>query len=825
MKFCYDDQEIYIMMKTLKYAARFLIRAKLYTLINLLGLAFSLACCIILMRYLHREWTVDTHCIRPNEIVTIIYKSGEFQAPFSQQHLIRFHPDLKEKLIPDEQIIASCEFVTLPDIDFMSHETSYNLDLLAVDSTYFHFFEYPLVEGELRLNTPQDAILTKACAQHLFGKESAVGKVLKVFGKDITIRGIIDQPACKTILNFDILTSYQLTDWSRVGGSWLRIIPKQTDLDAINAKINVFGSVKPDQFRNNTNVRNEYIHWRDIYYDQWTEDTATLKLGNRTYERMLIGVILVLLFIGMVNFINLYMVHTMKRQKEYGIKKIFGLQGFPLFLQVWLENVLLSVSALLVAWLLVEITVPICERLMNEPMKGYNLFDLQLSLSFLVVFPLITSIYPFIKHNYRLPIISLRSVSGNRESIVVRMSFLFLQYAITLILLIVAIYFNRHLNFLQSTPMGFRSEGILYAQLVNESQFYHGIPQEAFKERGEMIKKHISFYEQKLNECPFIEKWTPCRSESILHSQSQSDIFNDKNESHTLFLRFIEKNFFDIHDLKIIDGELPDSEKIRLDQNIVLNETAMKLFGYKEVHEAFIRSKEALWFSFNTETQETVQGGLESMPVQAVVSDFYSGHVSEGVKPILFIVNKEGVSEKMQGSVAITAQKGKEKETVDYLKQMVKDATGSDEFVYSWLQDEVDALYEDDHRLTIIYNIFALVGIMVCCLGLFGISLFDIRRRYREIGIRKVNGARMKDLYKLLFRKYMVVIGIAFVVGTPIAYYLIHQYTADFVVKAPIGIGIFLFALLIVSLISLGTLFWQVRKAANINPADVVKSE
>ena len=239
------------------------------------------------------------------------------------------------------------------------------------------------------------------------------------------------------------------------------------------------------------------------------------------------------------------------------------------------------------------------------------------------------------------------------------------------------------------------------------------------------------------------------------------------------------------------------------------------------MEEAFIRSKEALWFSYNTETQETVLGGIEPMPVQAVVSDFYSGHVSEGVKPILFIVNNE----RMEGSVAITVQKGKEKETIDYLKQMVKEATGSDEFVYSWLQDEVDALYEDDHRLTIIYNIFALVGIMVCCLGLFGISLFDIRRRYREIGIRKVNGARMKDLYKLLFRKYMVVIGIAFVVATPIAYYLIHQYTADFVVKAPIGIGIFIIALLIVTIISLGTLFWQVRKAANINPADVVKSE
>ena len=162
-------------MKTLTYAIRFLTRSKAYTLINLLGLAFSLACCIILMRYLHREWTVDSHCIRPDEVVTLIIKNGDFQYPMSQENALLFYPDLKEgeKLIPEDRIIESCEFVTLPDIDFQHNGTSYNLDLLAVDSTYFHFFEYPLVEGELRLHTPQDAILTKACAQRLFGKESA----------------------------------------------------------------------------------------------------------------------------------------------------------------------------------------------------------------------------------------------------------------------------------------------------------------------------------------------------------------------------------------------------------------------------------------------------------------------------------------------------------------------------------------------------------------------------------------------------------------------------------------------------------------------------
>ena len=449
-------------------------------------------------------------------------------------------------------------------------------------------------------------------------------------------------------------------------------------------------------------------------------------------------------------------------------------------------------------------------------MKGYNLFDLQLSLTFLAVFPMVTSLYPFIKHNYLSPITSLRSVSGSRESIVVRMSFLFLQYAITLTLLIVAVYFNKHLHFLQDTPTGFRSEGILYAQLVNRNQEEFDL----YRRRNleELWKKQVSFYEQKLNECPFIEKWTSNRSESILHSQSQYEVFNDKDESHQLLIRFIGKNFFGVHDLNFIDGSLPESD---FSHKVVLNETAMKLFGYQKAEEAFVRTEKPLWFTYNPKTKEHFQGGIELMSVEAVVPDYYSGHISEGIKPILFLVSDEN----MNGNVALTVQKGKEKEVIDYLGNMVKEMTGNSDFVYSWLQDEVDTLYDDDRRLTVIYNIFALVGILVCCLGLFGISLFDIHRRYREIAIRKAHGAGMKDLYQLLFKKYLAVLGASFVVAVPIAYYLIHQYTADFVVKAPIGIGIFVLALLLVAIISMGTLYWQIRKAANIDPATVMKTE
>ena len=137
----------------------------------------------------------------------------------------------------------------------------------------------------------------------------------------------------------------------------------------------------------------------------------------------------------------------------------------------------------------------------------------------------------------------------------------------------------------------------------------------------------------------------------------------------------------------------------------------------------------------------------------------------------------------------------------------------------------MQALYRQDRQVAHIYIVFALVAIAVSCLGLFGLSLFDVRQRYREIGIRKVNGAQLKDIYRLLFRKYMFLLLVSFTVSIPVAVAVIIRYTENFAVKAPLGVGIFLWSFLLVSVISLGTLFWQINRAARINPADVIKRE
>ena len=207
-----------------------------------------------------------------------------------------------------------------------------------------------------------------------------------------------------------------------------RVLPG-VDLDEINQVSNVF---KKD--KNGNSIRWKFIPWEDFYWENAIghddDYDSIMQFGNHTHLYILSGVAILLLLVGILNFINIYMVFMMKRSKEYGVKKVFGLQRLPLFLQIWLENQLLAVVALLTAWLLVEASQIPVSQLMGERI-GYSAFDWQISLGFLVLLPLVTSVYPYIKYNYLSPIASIRSIASNRQSITIRMAFLFLQYIIT----------------------------------------------------------------------------------------------------------------------------------------------------------------------------------------------------------------------------------------------------------------------------------------------------------------------------------------------------------------------------------------------------------
>ena len=789
-------------MKTLKYAWRFLMRSKSYTIINLLGLACSLACSIILMRYIHRELTVDTHCI-DREHVYAICTNTEGNRGLSG--LKQYNYDTIS--IDNRFVEAMTTYIPLEKDYVISGTNRIPARCLVTDSVFFQLFHYPIVQGKLSLTTPQSALLTEKYARKIFGNENPIGKILRYSnGKDITIEGIVGEPECKTTINFDIILSSKLSQhWERMNTELYRFLPG-TDINAINKTGSVPRYINDPEYDTRTHTFS-LISVKDIYWDgSLTDREPTMFLsGNRSHLIILSGVCLLLLLTGILNFINLYLVALLRRGKEYGLKKVFGVCGRTLFANIWIENTLLVLSALLVSWLIIEIMSAPTEYLFDTHFS-YTAFDGWLSASILLLLPVITSIYPYIKYNYTSPILSIRSIGAQSHSKHFRMFFLGAQYIITFLLVVLSLYFNRQLGMLLSTEPGFRTKNIMNVNLVYESKDFSSYTYESMQQRRQRVMQ----LDNELNACPFIELYEPSY-ENILTPTFGTNYLNNKGEKVFLNIHYATPAFFKLYDIKVIEGEIPDINKEDRRTVFVVNKAALKALGYTSINGVGVIE----------ENQKKANANASLQPIVAVVEDYFEGHLTSGIKPTIYPVGARFSGDLYQ--IAYTP--GKKKEVIDFLRNLEYKLYGSEDFEYTFLEDDIKAMYTQDRQTATIYSIFAGMAIIISSLGLLGISLFDIRQRYREIAIRKVNGASAKDLYRLLFRKYITVLIIAFVIAIPLACYLINTYTQDFAVRAPVSIDIFIISLLLVIIISLGTLAYQIQKAAYINPTQIMKTE
>ena len=789
-------------MKTLKYAWRFLMRSKSYTIINLLGLAFSLACSIILMRYIHRELTVDTHCI-DREHVYAICTNTEGNRGLSG--LKQYNYDTIS--IDNRFVEAMTTYIPLEKDYVISGTNRIPARCLVTDSVFFQLFHYPIVQGKLSLTTPQSALLTEKYARKIFGNENPIGKVLRYSnGKDITVEGIVGEPECKTTINFDIILSSKLSQhWERMNTELYRFLPG-TDINAINKTGSVPRYINDPKYDTRTHTFS-LISVKDIYWDGSLTDRepAMFLSGNHSHLIILSGVCLLLLLTGILNFINLYLVALLRRGKEYGLKKVFGVCGKTLFANIWIENTLLVLSALLVSWLIIEIMSAPTEYLFDIHFS-YTAFDGWLSASILLLLPVITSIYPYIKYNYTSPILSIRSIGVQSHSKHFRMFFLGAQYIITFLLVVLSLYFNRQLGMLLNTEPGFRTKNIMNVNLVYESKDFSSYTYESMQQRRQRVMQ----LDNELNACPFIELYEPSY-ENILTPTFGTNYLNNKGEKVFLNIHYATPAFFKLYDIKVIEGEIPDINKEDRRTVFVVNKAALIALGYTSINGAGVIE----------ENQKRANANASLQPIVAVVEDYFEGHLTSGIKPTIYPVGARFSGDLYQ--IAYTP--GKKKEVIDFLRNLEYKVYGSEDFEYTFLEDDIKAMYTQDRQTATIYSIFAGMAIIISSLGLLGISLFDIRQRYREIAIRKVNGASAKDLYRLLFRKYITVLIIAFIIAIPLAYYLINTYTQDFAVRAPVSIDIFIISLLLVIIISLGTLAYQIQKAAYINPTQIMKTE
>ena len=784
-------------MKTLIYAIRFLTRSKSYTIINLLGLAFSLACCIILMRYIHRELTVDSHCVDRNHVyaIKISMEGSEYIGGISSY---QYDPVKLDK----SPIEIETRYTPIDQDFLIANGHRFPSRTIVTDSAFFQLFHYPLLQGKLALDKPTSVLLKKDFAHKLFGNDNPIGKTIRHSnGKDLIVEGILDEPTCKASIQFDMVLSYHLsTQWERMECELYRFLPG-TDMNVMAEIGNSPRYLNNPQW-DSRQFTFSFVPLKETYWhEEWQEQKTMFLSGQKSHLYILASVCLLLFLTGLLNFINIYLVAMLRRGKEYGLKKVYGAGKSTLFLQIWLENFLLILSALLVAGLIIEVTQIPVNRLLNTQFV-YTPFDGWLAIGVLLLLPLITSIYPFLKYSFSSPIRSIQSIGWGSRSVRSRMVFLGIQYALTFLITVCALYYNGQLSLLLNTDPGFRTKNIILAKLIYSSQDYSDFSEEKYQQdraRNQAIH-------DKLKACPFIE-YTESAWDKITEQGYEVNHITPDGKTVLLSRRLASPTFFKMFNIELEEGALPEDKNKRC---YVVNRAAMKALGYSSLEGATVVEESAYRRNNN----------VAFHPITAIAKDYYNGHLSAGVKPTIYEIDNFG-----RESTYIAYPEGKLPNLLNYLKEIMQEFYGTETVEYTLLEDDVKALYKEDRKIASIYNIFAMIAIAVSCLGLFGISLFDIRQRYREIAIRKAHGAGMKDLYQLLFKKYLLVLGASFVVAVPLAYYLIHQYTADFVIKAPIGIGIFVIALLLVAFISMGTLWWQIRKATNIDPATIMKSE
>ena len=814
-------------MKTILYAWRIVTRMKAYSAICILGLVISLAGTMTLVRYIHQELTVDHYLKDLDKLHLLTARPGNSDY-YRMDSNNNWNKD-KSYIDPlNHPAVESYTTIYLNgggEIEYNQHY--FAVRSMAVDSTFHRLMPREALWGEVNSIPSTGVVISKAFSDRIFGKDTdPIGKEMIYGGKSVTVTGVQKPLSTKTSLDYDILLSHELHEtWIGGGATAISLVRlhRADDLDAVNA----WQKPQKPSWYGDTEVVYHLIPLKENYFTPILRihngDEMFLK-GDKNSIRILVFVAVLLFLIGFVNYLNLYTVIMQKRGLEFGVKKVFGSGSGELFKQLYVENFLLSAVTILFVGMIIEITDKILEHSLGIPIMNNVPFNTAVGVGTLFGFPLLTTLYPYFRYLFKRPISSMKGLQQGGKNVVTRSIFLMVQYVISFSLIVVSIYFAKQLYTMLNADLGFRTENILKCTIIPE---YGG---DVIRESGawdreeERTRTASAKIMQQLNNSPNVLGWSldgdfekggGHLGEAIKKADTNDEYINANPIP-------LPTAYFDIYDLEVIDGRAwNDSIDNQYNYDLIINESAARALGITDIKNERIQSKDRIMYSAYQDMSVN-----PSYNIVGVIKDCRVGHLSKKVVPTIYLYSEPILEYINPGtSLVIRYQEGKQREVIELLSKLRNEVSGDGELEYSFVKDEIAKQYENDRRVVNIYLTFAGLAIIVSCLGLFGLSLFEIRLRYREIALRKVHGAQTKEIVKLVLKRYLIILGVSALIGFPLAVWIIHQYMADYAFRTPLSWWIFALALVIVAIISASVLFWQVRKAANINPAEVMKSE
>ncbi|MEG1664466.1 MAG: FtsX-like permease family protein [Mucinivorans sp.] len=808
-------------MKNFILAYRTLKNYRLYSVVNIIGLALSLSCTIVLARHLYREFTVDSFNKNLDRIYAItLEKGGDIQGAFlcgtSKDNRNSSYIDP----LLDPSIIYSTELLTYEHENLKIGVGEFRADVMLVDSNFLKVFDYQLLMGDrsTAMRGANSAIITADFANRHFPGQDPMGRtIMHPSGREVVVEGVVATPPSKSLFRFDILISRELQKyWSHIGYGFVLVVPN-TSIAELNLRHEGYMEVtKGDSY----SQRHQFVPLQGLYFDRYlnTDHIELFNKGNRAALTVLLVVALLVLLVGVFNFVNIYTVLLLRRNREIGVKKVFGAATRSIIRTLYVENLVMIALSIFLGWALVDITRGVVQSYLGISMVGSTLFDVGLSLGMLLVLPLLTTIYPYFKYRYAKPITSLRQVGGRAGSSLSRAVFMVLQYVITVVMIIISLYFVRQLDYMLSSDLGFNSDRIIQTQMIRPRSSWDRISETGF----EQLRQHTQYIRQQMDSSPLFEQWTygelPLVAPSSFHMA-----FSVRGEpSKKLNLMWVNKVWLDMFKVPWLSGEsFSDSTSQMSDYKLIATPATLKLMGVTDYSSVMLQPQNRLWWS-------SEGGDMSQNPPYAIiglVGDMYTTHLSVAASPIVMAYSNKRADFSADNSPLLARiVRGREAQAIDFLRSLHQKVDGG-EFTYTFAKDEIRKLYDADSQVALIYSVFAIIAIFISSLGLFSLSLYDVQQRYREIALRRVNGARVGQIVFMLLRRYYLLLLLSFVLAMPLAWWVVEWYTADFAVRAPLSWWIFALAALITVSISLLTLIFQTIRAAHTNPASSLKTQ
>lgn len=830
-----------------KISLRLLLKQRFYALINILGLAIGMACCITVLLFVYDETSYDNYHQDADRLYRlsiqgVMMSSGD--ESLAANSPILWGPAL-QKDYPEVENYA--RFVQLASEDNpwemrVGENAFMESDILYADPSALDLFNWPLLQGnkDAALVEPRSVVLTWEMAQKYFGDDNPVGKTIELDprlrdndGKltgatfEHTVTGVLENIPHRSHFTFDFLlpsrdlnsiyggditTGADIDSWfwrGRVGYTYLQL-RKGTRPETLEAKFEAF----LDRYVGDATTSRGYYYVpflqpiEDIYLDG-NMDAQLQPVGDTTYIYMFSIVALFVLIIACINFMNLATARSTMRAKEVGMRKVVGAQRNQLVSQFLTESVLISLIAFLLAVVLARVAIPVFyEYLEKDWVINYGR-ELPILLSLLLVglaVGIFSGSYPaFVLSRFR-PVQVLRGLlPKSTGGVILRKGLVIFQFVISAFLIIATLTVFRQLNFMKNHELGFDQERVLV------------LPPDV----GRPLSGQYEAVKEELLKLPQVADVT--MSSGVPGQGGGGDIYAEKgapaDSGFGLGEIFADYNFVDLFDLEIIAGRNFDpaqgTDKPVREENgrlrevkAVINEEAMRKFGWATPEEAL--GKQII---------RDPNAGDWTATVIGVMKDFHFQSLQAPIPPgaLLLVPNYNRMAVKLQPGdpgPAISAIEGT-------VQPFVPEVT----FSYNFLDETFHEQYETEQNLGEVFTYISFLAILIACLGLLGLAAFTTNRRIKEIGIRKTLGASVSDIVVLLSKDFTILVLIAVVLAVPLAIWATNQWLELFAYRIPSNITAYILAGVIAVAIAWLTISFQTIRAARSNPVESLHAE